>query len=292
LTGNTHRTEFCIDKLFTPDSASGRRGLVEFRALEMPPGTQMAAAQMLLMRSVIAAFWDRPYERQMIRWGTRVHDDFMLPHYVERDFSSALDELSARGHPLDPAWFAPHLAFRFPHIGESTVHDTTVELRAALEPWHVMGEEQGGGGTVRYVDSSVERVQARVSGWVEERFVLACNGRAVPLNATEREGEYVAGVRFKAWNPPSALHPTIGVQTPLVFDVFDRWTNRSLGGMTYHTVHPGGRSYDTRPVNANEAEARRRSRFFPFGHTPGAMAEPVPVRSREHPRTLDLRRVW
>jgi uncharacterized protein (DUF2126 family) len=291
MTGNAHRTEFCIDKLYTPDSASGRRGLIEFRALEMPPGTRMAAAQMLLMRSAVAAFWEHPYERQLIRWGTRVHDDFMLPHYVERDFASALDELHARGHTLDPAWFAPHLAFRFPHIGSIPVHDSEVELRAALEPWHVLGEETGATGTVRYVDSSVERVQARVTGWVDERFALACNGRAVPLSATGREGEFVGGVRFKAWNPPSALHPTMGAHVPLIFDVFDRWSGRSLGGMTYHVAHPGGRHYDHRPVNANEAEARRRARFFPFGHTPGDMPEPVETRSREHPRTLDLRRV-
>ncbi len=291
MTGNAHRTEFCIDKLYTPDSASGRRGLVEFRALEMPPGTRMAAAQMLLMRSAVAAFWEHPFERQLIRWGTRVHDDFMLPHYVEQDFIGALEELSARGHTLDPAWFAPHLAFRFPHIGSVPVHDAAVELRAALEPWHVLGEETGAAGTVRYVDSSLERVQARVSGWIEERFALACNGQAVPLSATGREGEYVGGVRFKAWNPPSALHPTLGVHVPLVFDVFDRWTGRSLGGMSYHVAHPGGRHYEHRPVNANEAEGRRRARFFPFGHTPGEMPEPVETRSREHPRTLDLRRV-
>jgi uncharacterized protein (DUF2126 family) len=291
MTGNGHRTEFCIDKLYTPDSASGRRGLVEFRALEMPPSTRMAAAQMLLMRSAVAAFWEHPYERHLIRWGTRVHDDFMLPHYVERDFTNALDELNARGHGLDKAWFAPHLAFRFPHIGSVPVHDAEVELRAALEPWHVLGEETGASGTVRYVDSSVERVQARVAGWIDERFVLACNGRAVPLSATDREGEYVGGIRFKAWNPPSALHPTVGVHVPLILDVFDRWSGRSLGGMTYHVAHPGGRHYDHRPVNANEAEARRRARFFPFGHTPGDMLEPVEIRSREHPRTLDLRRV-
>ncbi|MSP03240.1 MAG: transglutaminase family protein [Acetobacteraceae bacterium] len=291
MTGNAHRTEFCIDKLYTPESTSGRRGLVEFRALEMPPATRLAAAQMLLMRSTVAAFWEHPYERQLIRWGTRVHDDFMLPHYVERDFVNALDELKARGHSLDPAWFAPHLAFRFPHIGSVPVHDAEVELRAALEPWHVMGEETGASGTVRYVDSSVERVQARVSGWIDERFTLACNGRAVPLSPTEREGEYVGGVRFKAWNPPNALHPAIGAQVPLIFDVFDRWSGRSLGGMTYHVAHPGGRHYDRRPVNANEAEARRRARFFPFGHTPGEMPEPMGAPSREHPRTLDLRRV-
>ncbi len=291
MTGNAHRTEFCIDKLYTPDSASGRRGLIEFRALEMPPGTRMAAAQMLLMRSAVAAFWEHPYERQLIRWGTRVHDDFMLPHYVERDFVNALDELAARGHALDPAWFAPHHAFRFPHIGSVPVHGAEVELRAALEPWHVLGEETGAAGTVRYVDSSVERVQARVTGWIDERFVLACNGHAIPLDATDREGEFVGGVRFKAWNPPSALHPTVGVHVPLLFDVFDRWSGRSLGGMSYHVAHPGGRHYEHRPVNANEAEARRRARFLPFGHTPGEMKAPVDARSREHPRTLDLRRV-
>ena len=291
MTGNTHRTEFCIDKMYSPDSASGRRGLVECRAFEMPPHARMSAAQMLLMRSAVAAFWERPYERTLIHWGTRVHDDFMLPHFVEQDFRGALEELGALGFGLDPAWFAPHMAFRFPHVGQVEFSGIELELRNALEPWHVLGEEQAIGGTVRYVDSSVERVQARVSGWVDERYVLACNGAAVPLTRTDREGEYVGGVRFKAWNPPSALHPTIGVHVPLVLDVFDRWSGRSVGGMTYHISHPGGLSYETLPVNANEAEARRRSRFFPFGHTPGPMREPVVQRSREHPRTLDLRRV-
>ena len=291
MTGNTHRTEFCIDKMYDPASASGRRGLVECRAFEMPPHARMSAAQILLMRSAVAAFWERPYERSLVHWGTRVHDDFMLPHFVEQDFRGALEELGAMGFPMDPDWFAPHLAFRFPHIGQVEFRGMELELRNALEPWHVLGEEQAVGGTVRYVDSSVERVQARVSGWVDERYVLVANGAAVPLTRTDREGEYVGGVRFKAWNPPSALHPTIGVHAPLVFDVFDRWNGRSLGGLSYHISHPGGRSYETLPVNANEAEARRRSRFFPFGHTPGPMAEPMEQRSRQHPRTLDLRRV-
>lgn len=290
MTGNTHRTEFCIDKMYAPETSSGRRGLVEFRALEMPPHARMSAAQMLLMRSAVAAFWERPYERQLIHWGTRVHDDFLLPHYVEQDFRSVLEELGNLGFPLDPEWFAPHMAFRFPQIGEIALRGMGVELRNALEPWHVLGEEPAGGSTVRYVDSSVERVQARVSGWVEERYLLACNGVAVPLDATDREGEFVGGVRFKAWNPPSSLHPTIQPHVPLVFDVYDRWSGRSLGGMTYHVAHPGGLSYDRFPVNANEAEARRRTRFFPIGHSVGPMPEPVATRSREHPRTLDLRR--
>jgi len=291
MTGNTHRTEFCIDKMYDPGTASGRRGLVECRAFEMPPHARMSAAQMLLMRSAVAAFWERPYERTLVHWGTRVHDDFMLPHFVEQDFRGALEELGALGFGLEPEWFAPHLAFRFPHVGQVAFRGMELELRNALEPWHVLGEEQSATGTVRYVDSSVERVQARVSGWVDERYVLAANGAAVPLTKTDREGEYVGGVRFKAWNPPSALHPTIGVHVPLVFDVFDRWNGRSLGGLTYHVSHPGGLSYETLPVNANEAEARRRSRFFPFGHTPGPMREPNEKPSREHPRTLDLRRV-
>jgi uncharacterized protein (DUF2126 family) len=290
MTGNTHRTEFCIDKMYDPAGLSGRRGLVEFRAFEMPPHAEMSAAQMLLMRAAVAAFWERPYERRLVRWGTRLHDQFMLPHFCEQDFRDAIDELRNLGAPLDAEWFAPHLAFRFPLIGEVAVRDVHLELRHALEPWHVLGEEAAMGGTVRYVDSSAERVQARVTNWVEDRHLLAVNGVAVPLRATERAGEYVAGIRFKAWNPPSSLHPTIRPQTPLILDVFDRWTGRSLGGLTYHVAHPGGRNYERYPVNANEAEARRRARFFPFGHTPGAITPPEPPAGLELPLTLDLRR--
>ncbi len=290
MTGNTHRTEFCIDKMYDPNSASGRRGLVEFRAFEMPPHAEMSAAQVLLMRSAIAAFWEKPYERRLIRWDTRLHDEFLLPHYAEADFKDALAELETLGFPLNPDWFAPHMEFRFPQVGEIAVRDMKVELRHALEPWHVLGEEQTSSGTARYVDSSAERLQTKVSGWVDERYTISCNGAALPLQRTEVPGEYVAGVRFKAWQPYSALHPTIGAQVPLVFDVYDKWSGRSIGGMTHHVAHPGGRAYDDFPVNANSAEARRRSRFFGIGHTPGPMAEPKPVQGPEYPRTLDLRR--
>ncbi len=290
MSGNTHRTEFCIDKMYDPAGGSGRRGLVEFRAFEMPPHARMSAAQMLLMRAALAAFWQHPYERRLIRWGTRLHDEFLLPHYATRDLHEALDEISNFGVRIEPEWFAPHEEFRFPQIGQIDVAGMNVELRSALEPWHVLGEDTAPGGTVRYVDSSVERLQARVTGWVDERYLLSCNGVALPLNKTDRVGEYVAGVRFKAWQPPNALHPTIKAQTPLVFDVYDRWSGRSIGGMTHHVSHPGGRSYDDFPVNANAAEARRRSRFFPIGHTHGPMEEPRLVVDRDHPRTLDLRR--
>ena len=290
MTGNTHRTEFCIDKMYDPNHSGGRRGLVEFRAFEMPPHGQMSAAQILLMRAAIAAFWQTPYERKMVRWGTRLHDSFMLPYWCEQDFREALDELARMGFPLDPDWFAPHLEFRFPEIGRTSVRGMDLELRHALEPWHVLGEESAGFGTARYVDSSAERLQVRAQGWVDERFVLACNGVAVPMTQTDRVGEYVAGVRFKAWAPFSALHPMVAPQVPVVFDVYDSWTSRSLGGMSHHVAHPGGLSHQSFPVNSNEAEARRRSRFFPIGHTPGPMAPPRPVIGRDHPRTLDLRR--
>jgi len=290
MTGNGHRTEFCIDKMYSPGSSTGRLGLVEYRALEMPPDARMSAAQMLLMRSAVAAFWQTPYDRRLVRWGTRLQDEFMLPHYVAQDFGDVLAELGDLGFPLDPAWFAPHHDFRFPVVGEVTVRGAQIELRHALEPWHVLGEEPAAGGTARYVDSSTERLQTKVSGWVAERFALACNGHEVPLVATETQGEYVGGVRYKAWNPPSALHPTVPAMQNLVFDVYDRWTGRSLGGMTHHVVHPGGLSYAALPVNANEAEARRRTRFRPFGHTPGPMPAPIAVPTKEAPRSLDLRR--
>ena len=290
LTGNTHRAEFSIDKLYSPDSSTGRLGLLEFRAFEMPPHWQMSCVQMLLLRALIARFWRTPYRGRLNTWGTSLHDRFMLPHYIAEDMRDVVLDLQSDGYALSFDWFAPFIEFRFPRYGTVSYQGISIELRQALEPWHVLGEEAQTGGTARYVDSSVERMQVKVTGMVSNRYVVTCNGRPLPLTATGRHGEFVAGLRYRAWQPPSALHPTIGVHSPLTFDLLDLWSARSLGGCTYHVSHPGGRNYERFPVNANEAEARRMARFAPHGHTPGTMEYRAERASAEFPLTLDLRR--
>jgi uncharacterized protein (DUF2126 family)/transglutaminase-like putative cysteine protease len=298
VTGNTHRSEFCIDKMYSPDSSTGRLGLLELRAFEMPPHERMSIVQQLLLRALVARFWDEPYSAPVTRWGTELHDRFMLPHWIHKDFDDVLTELGDAGFHFDPSWFAPHFEFRFPLVGQISVDGAVLTLRNALEPWHVMGEESSAGGTARYVDSSLERIEVHVSGMNPARHTVTVNGQPLPLQPTGVVGEYVASVRYKAWNPPSSLHPSIGVHAPLTVDLVDTWMKRSLGGCQYHVVHPGGRSYDTFPVNAYEAESRRLARFFRMGHTPGAMKQLAALgpnatlhASAEFPYTLDLRRV-
>lgn len=322
ITGNTHRSEFCIDKLYSPGSASGRLGILELRGFEMPPHERMALVQSLLVRSLAARFWQEPYKKPLVRWGTLLHDRFMLPHYIWSDIQEVIDDLNTHGIAFDINWLASFEEFRFPHYGDITIDNINISLRWAIEPWHVLGEEIGSFGTARYVDSSVERIQIKVSGLTDSRYVLACNGHTVPLSTTGKHGEYVAGIRYRAWQPPSALHPNIGVHAPLVIDLIDTWNGRSVGGCTYHVAHEGGLSYDSFPVNAYEAESRRVNRFRSMNHSQGPYAanknaasnnnivkpqieakrsvvphgsRPInitsPLASNEYPHTLDLRRV-
>lgn len=288
-TGNTHRSEFCVDKLFSPDSSTGRLGLLELRAFEMPPHERMSLVQQLLIRSMVARFWEKPYKAPPPRWNNILHDRWMLPHFLQEDLADVCQDLTDAGMPFDPSWFRPHVEFRFPKEGSFAYQGTEVEIRQALEPWHVLAEEATSFGAARYVDSSVERLQVKVSNAQPGRHSVLCNGARIPFAPTGTEGEFVAGVRYKAWAPPSALHPTIGIHSPLVFDLYDEWAGKAIKGVTYHVMHPGGRGYEDLPVNGNTAEARRHERFQPWGHTPGPFVPRQAPIQPEAPMTLDLR---
>ncbi len=312
ITGNTHRAEFCIDKLYSPDSSTGRLGILEFRGFDMPPNKQMCIVQLLLIRSLLARFWKTPYTGKLTRWGTELYDKYMLPHYVQQDLQEVVNDLNEAGYPFQLAWLEPFFEFRFPLYGKIKVQDMELQLRFGIEPWHVLGEEVVNGGTARFVDSSVERIEIKVKNFNNDRYMITCHGIPIPLSETITKGEYVGGVRYRAWSPPSALHPTLGTDVPLVFDVYDTWNKKSIGGCVYHVAHPGGRNYDAFPVNSFEAEGRRISRFWNHGHTPGTIipkvsgnhverhlektqnpsnfSQPLSVkRNPEYPRTLDLR---
>ena len=314
VTGNTHRAEFCIDKLYSPDSSSGRLGILEFRGFDMPPHKHMCLIQLLLVRTLIARFWKEPYKHKLVRWGTELHDKYLMEHFVREDMQSVIDDLGDHGYPFKMSWLEPFFEFRFPFYGKIDVGTMRMELSMAIEPWNVLGEEMSSSGTSRFVDSSVEKIQLKVTGFTEERYAITCNGVRIPLLSTGTKGQFVAGIKYKAWSPPSAMHPTIGVDVPLVFDIIDNWNSRSVGGCTYYVAHPGGRSYEAFPVNSYEAESRRISRFWSNGHTQETLTPqpeyktverylvpnevPLlydivkPAIDKEHPHTLDLRKFW
>jgi len=300
VTGNAHRAEFCIDKLYPPEGRGLRLGLLELRAFEMAPHVRMGLIEMLLIRALVSMFWKRPFQGSLVRWGTALHDRFMLPHLVRRDFVDVLTGLRGSGYNFEEKWFASHMEFRFPKIGSIAAEGVELELRHALEPWNVLAEETTSGRTVRAVDSSFERIQAKVSGFTaESRYAVTCNGRRVPLYSTSghspgepapgEPGEVVGGVRFRARQLSAVLHPTVPVHAPLTFDIIDRWKERSIGRCTYHVGSPDGCAYTARPLNATEAADRRRQRFQVSVPPPEPIAVPEEEANLIFPMTLDLR---
>jgi uncharacterized protein (DUF2126 family)/transglutaminase-like putative cysteine protease len=290
ITGNTHRSEFCVDKLFPPKGFGSQLGLLELRAFEMPPNVRMNLLQMLLVRALVCSFWKTPFQGGLVRWGSTLHDRFMLPEFVKRDFSEVLAHLRQSGCDFEEQWFGAHLEFRFPKIGSIAAEGVELELRQALEPWNVLAEESISGGTVRTVDSSLERIQVMLSGITEQsRYVVACNGRRVPLQFNHDAGTAVAGVRYRARSLSATLHPTVPIHAPLVFSLIDCWKNRSIGECAYHVAPPDGRLYTARPVNGAEAELRRNERFQVLGPALNPIATPEDEANPILPLTLDLR---
>ncbi len=290
VTGNTHRAEFCVDKLFPPEGQGLRLGLLELRAFEMPPHVRMNLLQMLLVRSLVCMFWKQPFEGGLVRWGASLHDRFMMPHFVEKDLGEVLAQLQHSGFDLRNEWFASQLEFRFPKIGSVVADGVELELRKALEPWNVLAEETVSGRPVRSVDSSLERIQVKVSGTTPgARYAVTCNGRRVPLQSTSEPGVLVAGVRYRARRFSSSLHPTIPIHAPLVFELIDLWVERSIAQCTYLVGPPDGKTYSSRPANAAEAEARRMERFQVNAPDPHRTAAPEEEPNPIFPGTLDMR---
>jgi uncharacterized protein (DUF2126 family)/transglutaminase-like putative cysteine protease len=290
LTGNTHRAELSIDKLWDWRTPHGRQGVVEFRAFEMPPHPRLATAQVLLVRALVAALAGEPYHRPLVRWGPALHDRFMLPHFLWKDFQEVLAFLSERGVGLPPEPYRAFVELRCPVAGRLEVDGAVLEVRNALEPWNVLGEEPSGGGTSRYVDSSVERVEVRVEGIVPERHLVLVNGIELPLRPTGTAAEAVGGVRFRAWAPAHALHPHLGIHHPLTFELLDTWGRRSLGACRYHVWHPEGRAFLAPPLTRFEASARRAQRFTLEGASPWPVVARPASPHGETPYSLDLRR--
>jgi uncharacterized protein (DUF2126 family)/transglutaminase-like putative cysteine protease len=290
VTGNAHRAEFCIDKLFPPVGQGLRVGLLELRAFEMPPHYRMGLLQTLLVRALFAVFWKQPFTGSLLRWGTALHDRFMLPHFVERDFLDVLASLRDAGYLFPERWFAAQLEFRFPKIGAIEADGVHLELRQALEPWNVLAEETTSGGTGRSVDSSLERLQVKVNGFgASSRYVVSCNGRRVPLHPSGQPEESLAGIRYRARMLSATLHPTIPVHTPLTFDLIDTWKDRSVGRCIYYANQPDGTLYFNRPANASEAKERRLKRFVVATPPEGPMPAPPQENNPIFPMTLDLR---
>jgi len=302
VSGNTHRTVLCIDKLFPVQVPRLQLGLLEFRSFEMPSHTGLRLLQMLLLRAFVAWFWRHPCTKPLCRWGADLRDRWLLPYYLHQDFQTVLADLQAAGYPLQASWFTAWWERRFPQYGTVSLLDNPLrrlELRAALEPWPVIGTMDGGGAS-RPVDNSMERIQVMLTGAVGDRpqrealgdrYAVLCNGHRVPMRSTGTAGDYVGGVRFRARSTQTAPHPALAPHAPLVFQVLDTWQQTFLGGAIYHVQPPSGEPDQTLPESFEEARSRLTERFVPLQR--GTFPDTIPplILHPDTPMTLDLRLV-
>lgn len=286
VSGNGHRSEICVDKLFDPVAPGGQQGLLEFRALEMPPDPHMNLTLMLLLRALLGRLWKNPERRPLRRLGTELHDRYMLPTFLWNDLLEVLADLREHGLELEPEWFRPHFEFRFPLLGSCRCAGVLLQLRQALEPWPVLGDGAGSNGGSRPVDSSLQRVEVRLSGLDPKRHRVACNGHLLPLEDLG-QGEWLAAVRFRAWQFAHSLHPTLGVQSPLRFDLLEG--DRVVGSCRYHTLDRNGEAWTDLPAGPEEARTRRECRFEKAVRSAPAADWSEPLPNPEFPLTLDLR---
>ena len=288
--GDIKKAEIRVDQLYPPDRSSQRLGRIALRSFQTAPDHRMAAAQCLLLRALIAFLAERPADPRLRDFGPELHDRYMLPGELWEDLAEVIRDLDRARLPVQADWFAPFLDRRFPTLGEVAMGDVRMAIRTAHEPWPVLAEEAVAGVVTRFIDAANQRVQVELTGLTPTHHILVCNGRRVPLQPTRTRGRFLAGVRYKAWNPPSSLHPTLWPVYSLVFDLLDARTGEVLGGCTWFPARPSLVGFSAAPAPVASGEPEREphyrpqaavlppwspgGRFLPFGS--GARKMPVP----------------
>jgi uncharacterized protein (DUF2126 family) len=298
--GNTHRAEISVDKLWNPFAPNGRLGLVEFRAFETHPAPAVQSVTALFVRAILARLAADPFNAPFVRWAGELHDRFFLPAFVWEDLAIICADLRNHGIAFDAEWLRAPWEFRFPKLGEfalpvsnlkSEISNPTLVFRQALEAWPLLGESPNAGTVARTVDSSLDRIEARIS---EAKFLegglLLANGLPCAFRATAG-GAAACGIRYRAFYLSPSLQPHVPVHAPLLLEWVDRTTLTVVAAARWHVWNPANSAYAAAPADVTLAAARRAERWEYWPHTIG---QPRFVPKIDFPpegrHTLDLRR--